>query len=119
MAIRAEAAAVFAAAVRACDPAARVTAALAARPRPARGAVTLVALGKAAVAMARGAIDAWGDAIGGGVVVHPDGVASASSLARLDVRAAAPPVPDARSEAAGRAALAAAAAVPETGCCWC
>jgi len=115
MAIRAELAAVFAAAVRACDPAARVTAALAARPRPARGAVTLVALGKAAVAMARGAIDAWGDAIGGGVVVHPDGVASASSLARLDVRAAAHPVPDARSEAAGRAALAAAAAVPEDG----
>ena len=115
MALRAELAAVFAAAVRACDPAARVTAVLAARPRPGCGAVTLVAIGKAAVAMARGAVEAWGDAIGGGLVVHPDGVAIPAALARLDVRAAAHPVPDARSEAAGRAALACAAAVPADG----
>lgn len=103
-----ELAAVFAAAVTACDPRAAVAAALVTPPdRPVR----LCAIGKAAVAMAAGAVDAWGPAIVEGLVVHPDGVSAPSTLARLDVRAAAHPAPDARSEAAGRAALALAARV--------
>ena len=53
-------AAVFTAAVRACDPAAVVAAALTARP--VAGPVTVVAIGKAAVAMARGAVAALGPA---------------------------------------------------------
>lgn len=111
MELRARLASVFADAKAACDPAAAVRAALAARAWP--GAVTLIAIGKAAPAMAAGAVAALGARLRGGLVVHPDGAPLPSTLAGLDVRAAAHPIPDARSEAAGRAALACAAAVPK------
>lgn len=101
--------AIFAAAVAACDPRAAVRAALAGAGVGDR--VRLIAIGKAAVAMAAGAVDALGAAIVDGLVVHPDGVAVPSAIAALDVRAAAHPTPDPRSEAAGRAALALAARV--------
>lgn len=94
---------VFAAAVAACDPRAAVRDALAGRGA---APVRMVAMGKAAAAMAAGADDALGAAIVEGLVVHPDGVAVPAAVRRFDVRAAAHPVPDARSEAAGRAALA-------------
>ncbi|MEZ4400521.1 MAG: DUF4147 domain-containing protein [Kofleriaceae bacterium] len=109
MALRDELAQVFAAAVAACDPAAAVAAALAARP--VAGPVRLLAVGKAAVAMASGAAAALGEAIVDGLVVHPGSAATPLPTA-WDVRAAAHPVPDASSEAAGRAALAFAAATP-------
>ena len=107
-ALAAELTAVFAAAVAACDPRSAVVEALGPPPL---GRVWLCAAGKAAAAMADGALAAWGDAIVGGLVVVPDGVAVAPALARLDVRRAAHPEPDLRSEAAGRAALALAEAV--------
>ena len=99
--------AIFDAAVAACDP--RAAVAEAARELAPAGPVRVIAIGKAAVAMARGARDAVGDAIVEGLVVHPGG--AAGGLDGLDVRVAAHPVPDERSEAAGRAALALAARV--------
>ena len=105
--------AIFRAAVAACDPRAVVRAALAEpalasrlQPRP----TTIIAIGKAAAAMAAGAIDALGPRRG--LVVVPDGVAvDEAALRGLDVRRGGHPIPDARSEAAGREALRIAGAV--------
>jgi len=105
--VRAALEAVFRAAVRGCDPKAVVRAEVAAMRRDGAARVRMIAAGKAAVAMAWGAVEALGDTIVEGLVVHPEGAAAAPT--GLDVRAAAHPVPDARSEAAGRAALALAA----------
>ncbi|MBP6842657.1 MAG: DUF4147 domain-containing protein [Kofleriaceae bacterium] len=109
MDLRARLASVFADAIAACDPAAAVRSALAGRALV--GPVTAIAIGKAAPAMAAGAAAALGPALVDALVIHPDGAAVPAALARFDVRAAAHPVPDARSEAAGRAALAIAAGV--------
>lgn len=100
---------IFEAAIAACDPRAVVREAL--EIVPVDGGVRMIAMGKAAVAMATGAVEAWGERIVEGLVIHPDGIAAADALARFDVRAAAHPMPDERSEAAGRAALALAARV--------
>jgi hydroxypyruvate reductase len=88
----------------ACDPAAATARALAALglDRPA----WIAAVGKAAPAMAVGARDRLD--VRGALVVAPDG----TDARGLDVVRAAHPVPDARSEAAGRALLAFARAVP-------
>jgi hydroxypyruvate reductase len=93
------------------DLAQRVHDALPARlARPAR----VVAIGKAAPAMAAGALSRWGDAIERCLVVAPDDTDLATlneAAARADVRdrlvvmRAAHPLPDARSVRAGKACL--------------
>jgi len=92
------------------DLAARVTSALPAGPLPAR----IVAVGKAAPAMAAGAIARWGQAIESCLVVAPDATSIAALAAaakrggierRLRVLRASHPVPDARSVRAARACL--------------
>ncbi|AKT40181.1 glycerate kinase type-2 family protein [Chondromyces crocatus] len=85
--------------------------------------VVLVAVGKAAVGMARGAVRCWGDRIRGGLVIttgvpeERDGgvgvprgatgglAAMAPRVSGLEVRTAAHPVPDDRSVAAAEEAL--------------
>lgn len=68
----------------------------------------VLAAGKAAAGMAAAAERIAGDRIAGGLAVTKDGHAGAP-LARLRLLEASHPVPDARSEAAGRALLACAA----------
>ncbi|WP_374673088.1 glycerate kinase [Ideonella sp.] len=73
---------------------------------PERGRTVVVGVGKSAAAMAQAVEAHWpADARLSGVVVVPEG--SALPLARLRLLQASHPVPDARSEAAGRALLAA------------
>lgn len=96
--------AIFRAALAAVDPAARTRAALAALAIERE--VVLLSLGKAAATMARGARAALGSRIACEVVVAP--VVEPGAPAGWMVGAH--PVPDARSEAAGRALLEAAAA---------
>jgi hydroxypyruvate reductase len=88
--------------VRRLDPAALIEAELA----DAGGSYELVAVGKAAVPMALGAARALGDRLTGGLVVAPE---PAELPAGLRLMVGAHPVPDARSERAGRALLATAA----------
>ncbi|MBZ0233496.1 MAG: glycerate-2-kinase family protein, partial [Deltaproteobacteria bacterium] len=89
---------VWRAAVAACDPRRVVKEACAGMAAPAR----IVAFGKAAGAMAAGAIDVFGPR--DGLVVTVDGVEvpDVVTASGLHVRRAGHPVPDARSEAAGR-----------------
>jgi glycerate 2-kinase len=102
----------FAKALGELDPASRVARALPAGKRgvPAR----VIAIGKAAPAMAEGAIARWGEAIERCLVVAPDdtdtrGLRRAAERAgiaeRLVVMHAAHPFPDARSVRAGKACL--------------
>jgi hydroxypyruvate reductase len=102
----------FAKAMQELDPAARVGQALPAASRvvPAR----VVAIGKAAPAMAEGAVARWGEAIERCLVVAPDATdtralrraAERAGIAqRLVVMHAAHPLPDARSVRAGEACL--------------
>ena len=65
----------------------------------------LVAVGKAAEAMALGALDALGDAIAAGLVVTKRGYAGLPLPPRVRVMEAGHPVPDAASLAAGEALL--------------
>lgn len=93
----------------------RAAVARALRRRPlAPGPVRLLAVGKAAAAMARGAVDALGDAIAGGVVVTREGYADPElpALAPLRQLESAHPVPDERSLAAGQALVDELAAAP-------
>jgi glycerate 2-kinase len=99
--------AIFTDAVAALDPETRVRAALAGEAWP--GEVVVAAVGKAAIAMARGAVGVGTR----GLVVAPPGVA-ADGVPWSVVRAS-HPVPDASSEAAGRALLALTASVPADG----
>jgi len=66
--------------------------------------VSLLAAGKASVPMARAFLEVAGPRVRRGLVVRKDG--HGGDLPGLAGRAASHPVPDARSEAAGRAALA-------------
>lgn len=102
----------FAKAMRELDPASRVERALpvASRVLPAR----VIAIGKAAPAMAEGAIARWGEAIERCLVVAPDATdtravrraAERAGIAeRVVVMRAAHPFPDARSVRAGEACL--------------
>jgi hydroxypyruvate reductase len=85
------------------DPAALVAAAL--PPRPPRGArVRVIAAGKAATRMARGAFDRWDTRIEDALVVTVDGATMAIE-SRIDLRHAAHPVPDQRSVDAADEAL--------------
>jgi hydroxypyruvate reductase len=93
-------------ALHALDPEARVAAALASPPR---APVFLVAIGKAAPAMARGALSRWRAAIVQGVVVCPEGTPARGIPRGIDVMRASHPVPDARSVRAAARCLALAA----------
>jgi glycerate 2-kinase len=98
----------YQAALTAVHGRARVSSALTARPLP--GPVYLVALGKAACAMAQGAADVLGTAIADGYVVTKDGHADPLPW---PVRAAGHPLPDARSLAAGEGLREFAARLPK------
>jgi glycerate 2-kinase len=87
------------------DPAERVAAALAREPI-AEERVVLLSAGKAAVPMARGAIRALGRRVTRGLVVTPEGPDGQEVPPGLEHMVAAHPVPDERSERAGRGALA-------------
>jgi glycerate 2-kinase len=97
--------------VAAVDPAGATARAVAAvdRPRPA----WLAAFGKAAPAMAAGAAQVR--RFEAGIVVAPDATPVPALPPKLVILRAAHPVPDARSEVAGRAVLALAASVPAHG----
>jgi len=66
----------------------------------------MIAVGKAAPAMARGALRTWSSRIEQGLIVVPDGTGVAIDDARLYVTMAGHPVPDARSVEAAERALA-------------
>ncbi|MBX3188196.1 MAG: DUF4147 domain-containing protein [Labilithrix sp.] len=93
----------FASALADLDPRARVFAALSARPP--RLPVRVVAIGKAAPAMASGAIARWGASIEACLVVAPDDTEAARLPKRCVVMRAAHPIPDARSVRAAKACL--------------
>ena len=82
--------------------------------RPLDGPVHLIALGKAAASMSRGALDALGDAIRGGLVItkYGHGQASGGTALPWPVREAGHPVPDAASLEAGEALWAFAGELP-------
>src|SRR5258708_22933473 len=109
MSARDDASAIARAAIRHVDLGARVRDALPPLPPP-RAKVVVVAIGKAAPAMARAAIDRWSTRISRVLVVTTDGT-DVSSLARdvapipIDVRRAGHPLPDERSVAAAELAL--------------
>jgi hydroxypyruvate reductase len=94
-------------AIAAIDLGARVSASLAPLPPP-RAKVVVVAIGKAAPAMARAAIDRWTTRIDRALVITTDGT-DASALdgapVPVDLRRASHPLPDDRSLAAAQAAL--------------
>lgn len=81
------------------------------RAEPLDGVVHLIAIGKAAVPMAQGALDVLGDRIADAVIVTKD--AAGISLP-WRVREAGHPVPDARSLEAGRAVSDFAGALPRS-----
>lgn len=70
---------------------------------PLTGPVAMVALGKAAPAMAEGAMATLGPAVKRGLVVCPEGHANMPARADIEVLESAHPVPDRRSVAAGEA----------------
>lgn len=105
----------FREAVAAVDPAAAVRRRLGRAGRslvvgerlvPVDGCVVVVAIGKGALAMARGASDVAGDLIRGGVVITKDGLGDDDPPPRVRVFEAAHPVPDERGVRATREALA-------------
>lgn len=100
--------ALFRTAVAAADPALPTLSAL---PEPPRGRVLVLGAGKAAAPMAVAVEDAWLERLGparfGGFVVTPDG--HQLPTRHLEALSAAHPIPDSRSEAAARRALAEAA----------
>lgn len=67
--------------------------------------ITLLAMGKAAAAMARAACDVLGDQVMAGLVVTKEGHADASLPSNIDMLEAAHPVPDERSLLAGKAVV--------------
>lgn len=87
----------YAAALAAVDPAARVAESL--NRQPLDGSVHLLAVGKAATAMTRGARAAMGDQVVRGLVVLPAG--SPPPQGDLEVITSAHPLPDERSLEAG------------------
>lgn len=89
------------------DPASLVTHALPGEP-PASGRVIVIAAGKAAPRMTRGALDRWPDRVAEALVISVDPM-PAEADARVTSMPAAHPIPDARSVAAATEALARAA----------
>ena len=74
------------------------------RPLPPHARVVLLAVGKAAVAMARACEERLGERIAAGLAITKEG--HGGPLQRCVLRESGHPVPDARSERAGREALA-------------
>lgn len=112
--LRADVLAVLEAGLAAVDPAAAVARALprelsdrsaSASFRDTSRALSVCAIGKAAVAMARGAAAVLGPRLSGGLIVTKDGHAAGAPRG-LRVLESGHPVPDARSLAAGAAVLA-------------
>ncbi len=105
-AMRSDADAILRAAIRACDPAAAVERALREDPGPlGEGSpVRVVGLGRAAAAMATGAVAALGDRVVAGMIAVPAGslTAAPEPIRRF---VGGHPFPDATSVVAGRAAL--------------
>ena len=94
-------------ALSALDPAALVSDALPPEP-PCAGRVLLVAAGKAAIAMARGALGRWPDRIDEALeitIASPPDPASLDACSRASRITGAHPIPDTRSEAAADEAL--------------
>jgi hydroxypyruvate reductase len=91
-------------AIEAVEPARLVRDALAAREsqRPLRGRIQLIGFGKAAAAMARGAVGALGDRIDGGVLIVPAGEES-QAPGGLEVFGGGHPLPDQGGVAGSRA----------------
>jgi len=91
-------------AIEAVEPERLVHDALAAREsrRPLRGRIRLIGFGKAAAAMARGAVGALGDRIDGGVLIVPAGEES-QAPGGLDVFGGGHPLPDQGGVAGSRA----------------
>ncbi|WP_437727974.1 DUF4147 domain-containing protein [Sorangium sp. So ce861] len=123
-ALRAALVSAFRAGLAELDPAALVERALDAEAGARRGRVVVIAAGKAALGMARGALRSWGDGIAGGLAVTVAAPATSArdphvapadpeeaALRPLRVMRAAHPIPDERSVEAAEAALAAAAAL--------
>lgn len=105
----------FARALRELDPAARVASALPRSFHRSSGPIRIVAIGKAAPAMAAGALARLGSAVDRCLVVTSDGTdvaalhaaaEQAGVAAHIEVMRAAHPLPDARSVRAGQACLA-------------
>lgn len=72
---------------------------------PKRAIVRVLAVGKAAVPMMRGALDRWPDRVDRGLVVTVDGASFEGLPARVETIAAAHPIPDERSTHAAQRAL--------------
>jgi glycerate-2-kinase len=72
---------------------------------PVRGGIVLIAIGKAAVTMTAGAIEALGDRIERGIAITKDGHSAGITFEKVDVAEAAHPIPDERGVAATRRAL--------------
>lgn len=70
------------------------------------GRIWIAAVGKAAVGMARGAVDVFGPRIAGGVVITKDGHVDGDLPDSLSVLEASHPIPDERGVSATRAMLA-------------
>jgi hydroxypyruvate reductase len=103
-ALRARLRQAFVAAVAGVDLGARVREALAGA-RLGRGRVAVVAIGKAAPAMAVGALEALGPRVSQALVVAPDGTPAAFDDERVMLLRASHPDPDVRSVLAARMAL--------------
>ncbi|HEU5432509.1 MAG TPA: DUF4147 domain-containing protein, partial [Thermomicrobiales bacterium] len=73
---------------------------------PTPGRVMLVAIGKAAIGMTAGAVEALGDLVSGGFVITKDGHAEAPPLPAVAIREASHPIPDERGVAATEELLA-------------
>jgi glycerate 2-kinase len=97
--LRRAAAIILAAAVRAADPERLVRRHLRARDLPGRGRLVLVAVGKAAVAMARAAEAVLRSRLEGGLAVAP---APGPGLGRVRLLLSSHPLPDERGERAAR-----------------
>ncbi|HEX6693955.1 MAG TPA: DUF4147 domain-containing protein [Longimicrobiales bacterium] len=107
-ALRADARAIFEAALAAVDPAPLVSAALLRTPLDAARRIHIIAAGKAAVPMARAALGAIGDRIGHTLVVAPYAAVSVESLVssgHVTMIGAGHPLPDVGSIAAAQAAF--------------
>lgn len=98
---------IYAAALAAADPRAAVREVIEETPGyyRANGRVIILAIGKAAATMARGAVDALGDEIDQGIVITKDGHAEGVSLPGFEIYEASHPIPDQRGVEATKRAI--------------
>lgn len=69
------------------------------------GSIVVVALGKAAVTMTQGALDALGSRIDGGIAITKDGHSGEARFDRIEICEASHPIPDERGVRATRRAI--------------